>query len=429
MRVEDMILISVDDHVVEPPDLFDGRMPTRFVDAAPRVVRTEVGDDVWTFNGEVIPNIGLNAVAGRPPEEFGIEPTAFTEMRPGCFDLHERIKDMDAGGVLGSICFPSFPGFAGRLFAKADDKDLALAVTRAYNDWMLDEWCATYPGRMIPMALPVLWDPEACADEIRRVAAKGCHSMTFTENPHALGYPSFHTEWWDPVWRALSDEGTVLNIHLGSSGQLPGTVPDAPVDVMITLQPMNMCLAATDLLWSRVCKEYPDVRIALSEGGIGWIPYFLDRVDRSYDTHRAWTHQDFGPGVRPSDVFRRHFLTCFVTDPVGLAMRDRIGVANICWEQDYPHSEATWPRAPEGLWEQAQEAGLADDELDAISHGNAMRWYRFDPFASIPRAQCTVTALRAAAAGHDVSVRAMDQGRHAGSGATALEDIQGVVHQ
>ena len=164
-------------------------------------MHTDVGDDVWVFDGTTIPNIGLNAVAGRPPEEYGVNPTSFEEMRPGCFDIHERVKDMSAGGVLASMCFPSFPAFSGRLFAGTDDKDLALAAARAYNDWHIDEWAGTYPGRIIPMALPVLWDPELCADEIHRVAAKGCHSITFTENPAALGYPSFHDEHWDPMWR------------------------------------------------------------------------------------------------------------------------------------------------------------------------------------------------------------------------------------
>ena len=258
------------------------------------VVHTDDGNDVWMFNGAVIPNIGLNAVAGRPKEEYGVDPTAFDEMRPGCFDVHERVKDMNAGGVLATMNFPSFPSFSGRLFAAADDKDLALAMVQAYNDWHIDEWCGAYPGRFIPMALPVLWDPELCAAEIRRVAAKGCHSITFTENPAALGYPSFHDEYWDPMWRALVDEGTILNIHLGSSGQLAVTAPDAPIDVMITLQPMNICSAAADLLWSRVFKEFPTLKVALSEGGTGWIPYFLDRLDRTYDMHHLWTGQDFG---------------------------------------------------------------------------------------------------------------------------------------
>ncbi len=192
MDAADLILVSVDDHLVEPPDLFEGHIPAAYRDRAPKVVRTANGDDVWTFNGATIPNIGLNAVAGRPREEYGIEPTSFEEMRPGCFDIHERIKDMNAGGVLGSMCFPSFPGFSGRLFAAADDKDLALAVLQAYNDWHVDEWCGAYPGRFIPMGLPVLWDAELCAAEVRRLAAKGVHSLTFTENPNTLGYPSFH---------------------------------------------------------------------------------------------------------------------------------------------------------------------------------------------------------------------------------------------
>ncbi len=135
MRADDMIMVSVDDHLVEPPDVFEGRLPARYRDLGPRVVRQADGSDVWLFNGSKIPNIGLNAVAGRPKEEYGLEPTAFDEMRPGCWDIHERVKDMNAGGVLGSMCFPSFPGFSARLFAAADDKELAAAVVRAYNDW------------------------------------------------------------------------------------------------------------------------------------------------------------------------------------------------------------------------------------------------------------------------------------------------------
>src|SRR4051812_34568303 len=116
MRTEDMIMISVDDHVVEPPDVFEGRVPAKYADAAPRVERTSDGNDVWTFMGQQIPNIGLNAVAGRPKEEYGVDPTSFEEMRPGCFDVDERIKDMNAGGVLATMNFPSFPAFSGRLF-------------------------------------------------------------------------------------------------------------------------------------------------------------------------------------------------------------------------------------------------------------------------------------------------------------------------
>ena len=408
MDPADMILVSVDDHLVEPPGMFEGRLPTRYRDLAPRVIRTEDGADVWVFNDTVIPNIGLNAVAGRPKEEYGIEPTAFDEMRPGCFDVHERVKYMDAGGVLASMNFPSFPGFSARLFAACQDKDLALAVVRAYNDWHIESWCGSYPGRFIPMALPVLWDPVLAADEVRRVAGMGCHSVTFTENPHGLGFPSFHDAAWDPLWRALCDEDVVLSIHLGSSGQLTVTSPDAPVDVMITLQPMNICAAAADLLWSRVVREFPAIRIALSEGGTGWIPYFLERLDRTYDMHHLWTGQDFGPRL-PSEVFREHFLTCFIADPVGIQLRHIIGMDNIAWECDYPHSDSTWPTSPEQL--AAVTGGVPDDEIAKMTWENAARWYSFDPFAHRGRERCTVAVLRAEAGGHDVSVRTMDRGR------------------
>ncbi|MBX6389428.1 MAG: amidohydrolase [Frankia sp.] len=409
MQADDLILISVDDHLVEPPNMFDGRLPAKFKDQAPKVVRQQDGSDVWTFNGAVIPNVGLNAVAGRPKEEYGVEPTAFDEMRPGCYDIHERIKDMNAAGILGSMCFPSFPGFSARLFAACEDKELALAVVQAYNDWHIDEWCGAYPGRFIPMALPVLWDPELAAAEVRRVAAKGCHSLTFTENPATLGYPSFHSPHWDPLWRALVETNTVLSIHLGSSGKLAVTAPDAPMDVMITLQPMNICQAASDLLWSRIPKEYPDIRIALSEGGIGWIPYFLERLDRTYDMHHLWTGQNFG-GRLPSEVFRQHFLTCFIEDPVGVELRHRIGIDNITWECDYPHSDSSWPYPAEDLLRSCD--GVSDEDINKITYENAMRWYSYDPFAHRPKERCTVGALRAEAAGHDISIRSFDKGRY-----------------
>jgi predicted TIM-barrel fold metal-dependent hydrolase len=422
MRVDDMIFISVDDHVVEPPGMFDGRLPAKYADAAPRVVRTDDGNDVWTFNGETIPNIGLNAVAGRPKEEYGVNPTAFDEMRPGCYDVHERVKDMSAGGVLATMNFPSFPSFSGRLFAACSDKDLALAVLQAYNDWHIDEWCGSYPGRFIPMALPVLWDPDLSAQEIRRVAAKGCHSVTFTENPAALGYPSFHDAHWDPMWRALVDEGTILNVHLGSSGRLAVTADDAPIDVMITLQPMNICAAAADLVWSRVFKEFRKLRVALSEGGTGWIPYFLDRLDRTYEMHHLWTGQDFD-GRTPSEIFREHVLTCFIADPIGLRLRDEIGIDNICWEQDYPHSDSSWPRAPEELARMAARYDVSDADINKITHENAMRWYRFDPFRYRPREQSTVAALRAEVPDHDVSIHSMDKGRFASTPRMSLSEL------
>jgi predicted TIM-barrel fold metal-dependent hydrolase len=400
---DDLILISVDDHVIEPPDMFAGRLPGKYADDAPRLVHLDNGTDVWKFRQYTIPNSALNAIAGRPKEEYGLEPQGLDEIRPGCYDVHERVKDMSAGGLLAQMCFPSFPGFAGRLFA-TDDPDFSAALVRAYNDWHIDGWAGVYPGRFIPMALPMIWDPEATAREIYRVAGKGCHSMTFTENPAVMDYPSFHSDHWDPMWRALSDTGTILNVHIGSSGRIATPAPDGPPDVMITLQPMNIVSAAADLLWSRVIREFPRVRIALSEGGTGWIPYFLERLDRTFDMHAAWTLASFG-GKLPSEVFRERFLTCFITDSVGVGLRHEVGIDNICWECDYPHSDSLWPNAPEQLQQVFTRHNVPDEDIRKMTYENAMRWYHFDPFSHVPRDQATVGALRASVAGHDVSIQ------------------------
>jgi len=421
MRKDDMILISVDDHIIEPPDMFRNHLPKKYLDEAPRMVHTDDGADVWAFRDVVIPNVALNAVAGRPKEEYGLEPQGLDEIRKGCYDVDERVKDMNAGGILASMNFPSFPGFAARLFA-TDDHEFSLALVQAYNDWHIDEWCGAYPARFIPMAVPVIWDAEACAKEVRRCAAKGVNSLTFSENPAALGYPSFHDDYWTPLWKALVDTDTVLSVHIGSSGRLSIPAADSPPDVMITLQPMNIVQAAADLLWSKPVKDYPDLKIALSEGGTGWIPYFLERIDRTFEMHSTWTMQDFG-GKLPSEVFREHFLTCFISDPLGVKLRHDIGIDNICWEADYPHSDSMWPGAPEELFEVLTAQNVSDSDINKMTHENAMRWYNFDPFAHVTREQATVGALRSASAGHDVAIKALSHHeKEAGSSLAGFKD-------
>jgi predicted TIM-barrel fold metal-dependent hydrolase len=395
MEIDDLVLVSVDDHVVEPPDMFEAHLPEKWRDIAPRMVTRDDGTDVWLYEGKEIVNIGLNAVAGRPPDEYGMEPTALHEMRAGCYDIHERVRDMDANGVIGSMCFPSFPNLCGQLFSRSKDKESALPILKAYNDWHTDEWCGTYPGRFIPLMLPPIWDPEEMAIEVRRMAAKGCHAVSFSENPEKLKLPSFHSDHWDPFWQACSDEGTLVCLHIGSSSSLVVTAQDAPIDVLITLQPVNILQCAADLLWSPVLRKFPDLRVALSEGGIGWIPYLLERLDWIYTRHHAWTGQDFGNRL-PSDVFREHIVTCFIDDPTGVVIRDRVGIDSICWEADYPHSDSTWPTSPEFLMKSLD--GVPDADIDKISHLNAMRHFRFDPFRVRPREECTVGALRRKAA-------------------------------
>jgi predicted TIM-barrel fold metal-dependent hydrolase len=417
MNVEDLVLVSVDDHVIEPPTMFDQHIPEKYRDRAPHVLTDDDGTEYWQFGDERAMNIGLNAVAGCPPEEYGLNPTRFDQMRPGCWDIHERVRDMGANGVLGSLNFPTFPHFCGQLFARCPDKDLAIAVVRAYNDWHIDEWCGSYPGRFIPCGITPFWSPELMADEVRRIAAKGCHAVTFSENPEKLGHPSLHSDHWDPFWAACEDTGTVACLHIGSSSSLLLTATDAPADVMISITPMNSFLALNDLMWTPIFKKFPDMKVAMSEGGIGWIPYALERMDYVFEHHHAWTGADFD-GLRPSDVYRRNIITCFIDDASGLEQRHRIGVDAITWECDYPHSDSTWPQSPELLSKAI--GGIPDDEIDKITHLNAMRVFQFDPFSVRPREQCTVGALRAEAADVDVSIRSLGRKNTGGVMASQL---------
>ena len=405
MRMEDMILVSVDDHVCEPPDMWLQHVPAQWKDRAPRLVSTPSGSDVWLFEGKQIPNVGLNAVAGRAPEEYGMEPTALSQLRAGCYDVDARIDDMNVNGVLGSLCFPSVPGFVGELFgreAKAGQRELAIAMLRAYNDWHIDEWCGKHPGRFIPLAIPPIWDVEEMAREVRRVARKGCHAVTFADTPGGLGYPSLHNAHWDPFWKACADENVVVCIHIGSGTGMNLQDPDAPVEIMIATTPPSLLNCATELVFSDIFTKFPTLKIALSEGGIGWIPYLLERLDYVHEHHHRWTHHTFPGGRKPSDVFREHVICCFIDDAIGVKNRDAIGIDNITWECDYPHSDTTWPKAPETLWRSL--TGLSDEEIDKITWKNASRHFSYDPFKHLPKEQCTVGALRAQAAHVDLAL-------------------------
>lgn len=423
MDINDLILVSVDDHIVEPPGFIEPHLPAKYRKVAPKVEHQDDGTDLWLYEGQRLPNVGLNAVVGKPREEYGIEPTSFEEMRRGCYDVSERVNDMNANGVLGSLNFPSVAQFCGQLFAKTDDKDQALAMVRGYNDWHIDAWCGAAPDRFIPCALPALWDPQLAADEVRRVASKGCYAVTFSENPARLGYPSLHSDHWDPFWAACEEVGTVVCLHIGSSSQLMITAIDAPMDVLITLQPMNIVQAAADLIWSRVLRTFPTLKFALVEGGIGWVPYFLDRIDYTYEHHHRWTGQDFGDRL-PSDVFRERFITCFIDDPTGVKLRSDIGLDNITWECDYPHSDCTWPDSPELLAQSLR--GVPDGDIARITHENAMRLFRYDPIATRGRERCTVGSLRAeaAAAGVDTTPRSSGKRRdERGTRSSSLADL------
>jgi hypothetical protein len=191
---------------------------------------------------------------------------------------------------------------------------------------------------------------------------------------------------------ALIDENMVLCLHIGGAYGLIKLAPEAPIDHQIVLPTQVTMLTAQDLLFGPTFRKYPRLKVALSEGGIGWIPFYLERADRHFK-NQSWIHNDFG-GKLPSEVFRDHVLACFITDPSGLRERRSIGVDILAWECDYPHTDTTWPDGPEVLWKEFQDAGATDEEIQKITWENSCRFFDWDPFAHVPKEQATVRSLR-----------------------------------
>lgn len=404
MQKNDMVLISVDDHISEPPDMFRNHLSGADLESAPRFVVDENGASAWEYQGMYLPSVGLNAVVGRPLEEYGMEPTSLEQLREGVYQVDARVGDMDVNGIAASLNFGSAVGFDGSRFHRAGDKKAATTHLRAYNDWHIDEWCGAHPGRFIPCAILPTWDMDATVAEIRRVADKGCKAVSVNENPTILGLPSIHNAYWEPFFKAVADTDLTICCHIGAGNPAPHASMETPIEAWITTMPMSIATGAADWLQLKALHDYPSLRVALSEGGIGWVPYFMERADYSNWRHKAWTNTIFQE-IKPSEIFRKHFLNCFIDDKFGLQNVRFIGEDNIAFETDYPHSDTLWPDAPEHLWEAIQH--LTDVQIDKITHLNAMKWFNFDMFSHIKKEELTVGALRAkaAAAGVDTSLK------------------------
>jgi predicted TIM-barrel fold metal-dependent hydrolase len=408
MKMLDMVIISVDDHISEPPDMFKKHLKGDDLATAPQFHTSPKGADYWTYQGMTMTSVGLNAVVGRVPEEYGMEPQSLAQVRKGCYDPKARLDDMNVNGIAASLNFGSVGGFDGsRCFHKAPDKDLALIHLRAYNNWHIEDWCGYDRGRFIPCALLPTWDMKATVAEIKRVAVLGCTSVTLSDNPTKIGLPSIHNPYWEPMWKALAEYDIAICLHIGSGNAVPHASTETPIEAWITTMPMSIAIGAADWLQLKALQRHPDLKIILSESGIGWIPYFLERADFSHWRHKAWTYSGF-EGTKPSEVFRKHFMTCFIDDAFGLKSLKDVGEDMIAYECDYPHSDALWPEVPEWLWRSTQ--GLTDTQIDKVTHRNAMRMLRFDPFKFYKREEINVGALRAKATADKVDVTPISTG-------------------
>ena len=393
-------IISVDDHVVEPPDLWTSRLPSKYADRCPRVERDSAvfnfeggvfsfekgvknGSpcDWWLYDDLIYPFPKLSAAVGF--ENLDVEPVTFDEIRPGSWKQTDRLADMDANHVDVSICFPNvLPRFCGQTFLEREDKDLALLCVKAYNDWMIDEWCeGEGKGRLIPLTLIPLWDPVAAAEEVHRCANKGSFAVAFSENPYHLGLPSVHDKnhFWDPFFTACQETETVICMHIGSSSKMPSTSPDAPFSVSSTITFANAMGSMCDYILSGIFVRFPKLRIAYAEGQVGWMPYVVERMDKIWEERGD---ASFGIDLPnpPSSYIPNHIWGCIFDDEIGLKNRDIIGMNQICFEVDFPHADTTFPNTLKVATEICEAAGLSEDEIYRLMRGNAIDCFGLERF-------------------------------------------------
>ncbi len=389
-------IVSVDDHVVEPAHVWDTWLPERFRARGPRIERRGIGAmrhigggtdeqtfdpdgqpaDCWIYEDLVYIHKRHVAAVGYDRDDMTMSPMTYDEMRPGCYEPKARIDDMELNWVEASLAFPTFPRFCGQTFLEAKDRELAMACVVAYNDWMVEEWCGDSGGRLIPLCLIPLWDANAAAAEVHRNAARGVRAVCFSEIPPHLGLPSIHTGEWDPFFAACAETGTVVCMHIGSSSKMPATSADAPAAVAVTLSFGNAMSSMSDFLFSGVLVRFPTLKLAYSEGQIGWIPYILERADDVWRDHRAWGGvRDLVPEP-PSTYYYRQIFGCFFRDRHGIDSLDVVGVDNTTFETDYPHTDSTWPHTKQVAEELMGD--LPPDVVHKLVRGNAIRMLELD---------------------------------------------------
>lgn len=392
-------LISPDDHLQAPPHLWQSRMPQKWRDEAPKIKRLTgraydagggnfrfaedaagVLGDVWHYDGKQVPIVKIAAAAGFSPRrdvKFG--PNTFDEIRPGCYDPKARLADMDQAGILASANYPNmFVMFAGEQFSFAQDKALALECIKAYNDFVMEEWCAGSGGRLIPLGILPLWDVELAITEAARLAKLGFKSVSFPEGPHRNGLPSVSSKYWDGLFSLLADAGMVLSIHIGTS-PMTLAAKDAHAAVPHVGASLYVQHSLMEYLFSAVFLRIPRLRVCFAESQLGLVPYTLDRCDYIWEEividGVSQVDKQALP-EKPSHYFRQNCYVCYFRDPVGLQMTDYIGIDNILFETDYPHLDTEWPNCRAEA--EKMVAHLSPEDQDKILSENARKLFGVD---------------------------------------------------
>ena len=357
-------LISSDSHVTMPDEAWQTYLDPEFRERAPYIEHTDEGD-VRVFEGRRTPILTLNNLAGKKPEEFKLNVRKLDEQRGGASDPAERIKDMDIDGVDAEVLYVGGPLATG-------DAALQLNSVRGYNRWLSD-FASHAPGRLLGVAAIPIDTPELAAQEIRFAASQpGLYSGYIPLFPSEGDYGDAK---WNPMWEAFIEANLPIGLHVG--GRRPGTptanlYESAPRFMTgLVMSKLTMAESVSELIHGLVMQRYPDLKFVAVEGQIGWISFFQYYADHIWEKHRYWTKSELVEP--PSFYFKRQVFATFMEDPVGLRERHHIGIDNIMWASDYPHSETTWPnsKALTDEW----FAPLGDEDKEKILWRNCAELY------------------------------------------------------
>jgi predicted TIM-barrel fold metal-dependent hydrolase len=371
------ILISVDDHMIEPPDVWQRRLPQHLKDVGPKVVETANGE-AWEIDGERRRVVGISASANRSgADRFSMQGLRYADIMPGAYDAKARLADMDHDGVSTEILFNNLPGFAGALFLElaARNVELAQACVAAYNDWLAEDFCAVAPERLIPQCITPLWDLEAAGREVERAVELGHRGVLLPGNPEMMGLPSFEDKAWETVFSAAQEAQIPVVMHIAGSmmrSMRKAGEADTQSEATVTKvqTPMVNAEAFARLIFAGVAERFPRLKFVSAEAGVGWLPFAVQRMDEIY-TKQGYAHK--GLSLKPSEYFSRQFYASFILDDVGVDLRNTIGLDHIMWSTDYPHADSTFPHTQEVLLE--HYGHLPMEDLDMIMWKNALQVY------------------------------------------------------
>jgi predicted TIM-barrel fold metal-dependent hydrolase len=354
--VSDDLLISADSHVNVPPEAWAEYLPAALRERAPRVEESAAGSFV-VFEGKREPQSQLSDLAGVDPKDFKL---TGGNRRAGSWDPAERLKDQDVDGVAAEVLY----GGASPLKSSVDPA-LRGQAHRAYNDWLAD-FCRPSPDRLIGIAELPMESPEHAVAELDRATAAGHRGVAIGAFPPS---GSWGDPQWEPLWQAAEDRSVPLHFHLGARPYTPSADPSFLVNVSMSKTACAEPIA--NFIFHGILQRHPGLRLVSVEGGVGWMAFFVSYIDHVFHKHRYWTQSPLTD--LPSEYFHRQVLATFVDDQVGVRERDTIGVRNIMWSSDYPHSETTWPNSRKLIADHM--IGVPEQDRRRIVYDNAAELY------------------------------------------------------